>query len=209
MPYNATDPLRKQIETSVASSLWNLRPSEDSEAGSFVDCLLMHSPLSTLQQTLEAWQILETFVPDKIRSLGISNVDLVVLEHIHENSKVKPSVVQNRFYPSTGYDVDLRAFCRDNGIFYESFWTLTGNPRLLGCDDVAELASSVGVTPAIALYSLVMKLGIVVLNGTSSSHHMQEDLEGEEKVKLWAKLNQRQWEELVANFKRRIVCIHQ
>ncbi|KAF2494708.1 aldo-keto reductase-like protein [Lophium mytilinum] len=204
MPYNAADSLQKQIETSVASSLRNLRPSDDSEAGSYIDCLLMHSPLPTLTQTLDAWYVLEAFVPEKIQSLGISNVDLETLEHIHENSRVKLSVVQNRFYPATGHDVELRAFCKENDIIYESFWTLTGNPKLLGCNEVATIAKSAGVTTPIALYSLVMDLDIVVLNGTSSLQHMREDLEGVEAVKAWARSNQSEWEAVFKKFKSRI-----
>lgn len=204
MPYNATDPLKLQIQTSVASSLRNLRLSEDSEAGSYIDCLLMHSPLPTLKQTLEAWHILESYVPDKIHTLGISNVDLETLEEIQKNASVKPSVVQNRFYPATGHDVELRAFCKENDIVYESFWTLTGNPRLLRCDDAVKLASSAGVSPSIALYSLVMELGIVVLNGTTSSQHMRDDLEGVKAVKAWVASNQSEWEILSKSFKARI-----
>ncbi|KAF2802497.1 aldo-keto reductase-like protein [Mytilinidion resinicola] len=204
MPYNAADSLQKQIETSVASSLRKLRPLQDSEVGSYIDCVLMHSPLPTLTQTLEAWHVLEAFVPEKILSLGISNVDLETLEQIHKTSKVKPSVVQNRFYPATGHDVELRAFCAENDIIYESFWTLTGNLKLLGCNEIATIAESTGVPAPIALYSLVMNLGIVVLNGTSSLHHMREDREGVEVVKAWARSNPSEWEAVFKSFKGRI-----
>jgi hypothetical protein len=32
---------------------------------------------------------------------------------------VKPAVLQNRFYADSGYDVELRAFCRANGVVYQ------------------------------------------------------------------------------------------
>ncbi|KAI4656865.1 uncharacterized protein J4E78_006756 [Alternaria triticimaculans] len=138
MPYDPEAPLYTQMHTSVASSLRNLRYNE-SDDESYVDCLLLHSPLPTIDQTLQAWKLLESYVPDKIRSLGISNVSLPILQAIHENATIKPSVVQNRFYPQTRYDVPLRAFCREHDIMYQSFWTLTGNPSLIRSEPVTAL----------------------------------------------------------------------
>ena len=153
MPYNLGDGLKTQIHTSVSSSLHNLQHSEDQNANneSYIDCLLSHSPYPTSHAALEAWKILESYVPHKILRLGISNVSLGMLEDLYENSSVKPSVVQNRFYRSTGYDVELREFCIERGIMYRSFWTLTGNPRLLASKTVAKLADSAKVSDASAL----------------------------------------------------------
>ncbi|CAI6331960.1 unnamed protein product [Periconia digitata] len=204
MPYDASAPLEDQIHTSVASSLKNLRPSPSSEEDSYVDALLLHSPLPTVEQTLQAWSILESYVPGKIRSLGISNVTLPVLKSIYENSTVKPSVVQNRFYPQTRYDGLLRAFCSQHGITYQSFWTLTGNPRLLKSEPVVQLSNDVGVSNEAALYALVMDQGIVVLNGTTSVKHMEDDASGIRKVREWAQSNDREWSAIVEAFGRAI-----
>ncbi|KAF2641108.1 aldo-keto reductase-like protein [Massarina eburnea CBS 473.64] len=201
MPYDASAPLETQIRTSVASSLRNLRPLEDTEDSSYVDCLLLHSPLPTTEQTIEAWKILESYIPDKIRTLGISNVTLPILKAIYENSTIKPSVVQNRFYPQTRYDISLRAFCNQHDISYQSFWTLTGNPRLLKSDPVTRLVNAVGVSRSIALYALVMDQGIIVLNGTTSVEHMDEDFDGIRKIREWALGHAKEWQEVVGVFK--------
>jgi len=184
MPYDPESPLDTQIHTSVASSLKNLRYN-DADNASYVDCLLLHSPLPTINQTLQAWKLLESYVPHKIRSLGISNVSLPILQAIFENATVKPAVVQNRFYPQTRYDVPLRAFCREHGIMYQSFWTLTGNPSLLRSEPVAALAQAADIGLPVALYALVIDQGVVVLIGTTSSHHMRVDLEGVHRVRDW------------------------
>jgi diketogulonate reductase-like aldo/keto reductase len=193
MPYNPSAPLDVQIKTSVVSSLANLRPENEPDGGSYIDCMLLHSPLPTIEQTLEAWTLLESYVPRQIRTLGISNVTLPVLQAIYDNSKIKPSVVQNRFYPQTRYDVPIRNFCREHQIIYQSFWTLTGNPALLKSEPIAQLAQAVGVGLPVALYALVMSSGIEVLNGTTSQEHMREDLEGVVKVQDWAARNSRDW----------------
>jgi diketogulonate reductase-like aldo/keto reductase len=121
MPYDADAPLDTQIHLSIASSLHNLGPQTLFPEDEYVDCLLLHSPLPTVKETLQAWKVLETYVPETIRTLGISNVTLPVLEAIYDNATVKPAIVQNRFYERTGYDVSLRAYCKERGITYQSF----------------------------------------------------------------------------------------
>lgn len=202
MPYDQNAPLETQLRTSVASSLKNLRPTHDSEDGSQLDCLLLHSPLPTLEQTIDAWKLLETYVPHQIKALGISNVSLPILRELYKVSDVKPSIVQNRFYPQTRYDGPLRAFCKEHGITYQSFWTLTGNPALLESRPVTELAQTARVSIPTALYALVMDLGVEVLNGTTSAEHMQEDLHGVGKVRLWAISNLEGWIKLRTAFER-------
>lgn len=193
MPYDPNAPLEQQIRTSISSSLHNLRHLPDSSEGTYIDCLLLHSPLPTVEETLDAWSIMQTYVPTQIRTLGISNVDLPTLELIYQNSSVKPSIVQNRFYARTRWDVPLRAFCRDHDITYQSFWTLGANPELLQTRVVRALAEALEIDYPVALYALVMDLGIEVLNGTTSTEHMRQDLEGVAKVREWMMAHPKEW----------------
>ena len=204
MPYHPLDPLPTQIHTSLSSSFSNLRPESaaESQEKTYLDSLLLHSPLPTLDQTLLAWKTLEPYVPDRIRALGISNVSLPVLDVLYQNATIKPKFVQNRFYPSTAYDGPLRAYCREKGITYQSFWTLTGNPELLASKPVARLASEVGVGREVALYALVMDLGVVVLNGTTTAEHMAGDLDGIRKVREWKATHEKEWEHIGAGFEK-------
>lgn len=134
---------------------------------------------------------MESYVPHSIHSLGISNIDLQTLSALYDAVDIKPSVVQNRFYPSTRHDIPIRRFCTQHGIVYQSFWTLSGNPNLLrplraGNDDVREVAEEIRTTREVALYLLVMGLGDVsVLNGTTDQGHMRDDLAGLEKWREW------------------------
>ena len=153
-----------------------------------------------MEQTLQAWDVLESYVPDKIRTLGISNVTLPVLQAIYENSTIKPSVVQNRFYSKTMFDVPLRKFCKEHDITYQSFWTLTGNPTLLKSQPVRDLAQAAEVSPAMALYALVIDLGVVVLNGTTSVEHMREDLDGIRQIRDWVTSNSQSWAKISQDF---------
>ncbi|KAJ5649204.1 uncharacterized protein N7484_002927 [Penicillium longicatenatum] len=205
MPYDANASLTEQVHASIKSSLYNLRPSADpsSVGEAYIDTVVVHSPLRTIEQTIEVWEALETYVPHKIRNLGISNCPLPVLQALYTSPvvKVKPAVVQNRFYEDTLYDVPLRSFCRDNDIIYQSFWTLTANPELLRSEPVQKLAAYVGISPAAALYALVMGLGnITVLNGTKNETRMAEDLNSPKKVEEFTQNQPAQWQALLDGF---------
>lgn len=205
MPYDPTASVTEQVHASIKSSLHNLRPSEDPRSAddAYIDAVVIHSPLRTLDQTLEAWLALETYVPHRIRNLGISNCPLPVLDALctAPEAKVKPAVVQNRFHEDTLFDTELRMFCRENQIIYQSFWTLTANPDLVRSDPVQQLAFAAGISPAAALYTLVMGLGdIAVLNGTTNEGRMKEDLAAPLAVEGFMKTHPGQWQQLLKGF---------
>lgn len=202
-PYDIGAPLADKIRQSIESSL-KLFTFEDRDT--YFDSVVMHSPLQTIDETLVAWKTLETYTPHKIRNLGISNTTLDVLKALYEETTIKPSVVQNRFYDSTDFDVELRAFCREKGIVFQSFWTLSANQPLFQSDPVKEVSQKTGVSTASAYYSLVLGLeGITVLNGTTNEVHMKEDLEGLERVGLWAETEGAQdWDSSLTAFKKLI-----
>eukprot|EP00913_Durusdinium_trenchii_P010184 g9549.t1 len=126
VPYDTQAPLKKQVEQSIQKSLENLRTS-------YIDSLMMHSPMPTLEENLEVWGVFEQAVEaGHVRQLGISNCyDPRVFQMIYDAVRIKPKVLQNRFYADSGYDRELRAFCLENGVKYQTFWTLTANPHLL------------------------------------------------------------------------------
>lgn len=171
IPYDPRASLADQVAQSFDVSLANLRTH-------YVDSLVLHSPYPRGEQTFEAWRALEELVDrGSVRQLGISNCySLDVLRTLHGASRIKPAVVQNRFYAETGYDRELRAFCREQGIVYQSFWTLTANPRLLATYVVQSLAIAYGRTPEQILFRYLTQVDVVPLTGTTSESHMKEAL---------------------------------
>ncbi|EXJ76674.1 uncharacterized protein A1O5_01182 [Cladophialophora psammophila CBS 110553] len=209
MPYDPKSPLPEQVNASVISSLKNFNFAHvvegDDTAEPYIDTLVLHSPMPTISETLEVWQALEQYVPDKIRNLGISNCDLFTLMDIYERARIKPSVVQNRFYPSTKYDIGARQFCREKNIIYQSFWTLSANPNLVGSKEAGRLANQLGISPQSALYCLVLGLGnVTVLNGTKSAQHMQEDWRAVTVVKEFAQSHPEEWDKTMTGFRKLI-----
>jgi len=171
VPYDARAPLAEQVAQSLAASLRNLRTD-------YLDCVVLHSPLPHERDTLSVWRALEAAVErGDVRQLGISNCyDLQVFQRLCEQARLPPVVLQNRFYADTGYDKALRALCRSRGIAYQSFWTLTANPRLLAHAVITRLGAHYGRTPAQVLFRYLTQEGCVPLTGTQSLEHMQQDL---------------------------------
>jgi diketogulonate reductase-like aldo/keto reductase len=206
LPYSPEDPISRQVQESVKSSLQHLRSAGDhcdEFDGSYLDTLVLHSPMSTIAETMEVWETLEAFVPDKIRHLGISNCNLSTLKDVYERASIKPAVVQNRFYPTTKFDIGLREFCREKSIIYQSFWTLTANPRLVWSAEVGVLANQVGVSPQAALYCLVLGLGnTVILNGTKQYERMRTDLDAVEVIKKFSTEHPKEWKHILHEFQK-------
>ena len=172
VPYDSTRSLTEQVRQSLERSLENLRTT-------YIDSMLIHSPLDTLEDTMTAYHELEVLVQEKkVLYIGMSNLyDIEMLRQIYSNAVVKPSFIQNRFYRDSGYDVDIRKFCRNNGMHYQSFWTLSANPHILRSAGVRSISSRLGKTPEQVFFAFVRSQGIIFLTGTKDSKHMAEDLD--------------------------------
>lgn len=171
MPYDPHASLSRQVAESFENSLKNLGTD-------YLDGLILHSPLASERDSMEVWQAMEAiFDAGGARQLGISNCyRLAVLEGLYTRARIKPAVIQNRFYAATGYDREIRAYCARHRIFYQSFWTLTANPMILGHPLVERLSSTYRRTPAQLFFRYLSQVEIIPLTGTTSESHMREDL---------------------------------
>jgi diketogulonate reductase-like aldo/keto reductase len=172
IPYDPNAELGEQVAQSFQASLKNLKTS-------YLDCLILHSPLANHKQTMEAWQAMERlFHSGGAKQLGISNCyDLRQFELLYQDAEIKPAVIQNRFYAETGYDRAIRDFCREHRIIYQSFWTLTANPHILTDPVLQTLAMKYRCSAAPIFFRYLSQIGIIPLTGTTSERHMREDLD--------------------------------
>jgi diketogulonate reductase-like aldo/keto reductase len=172
IPYDKSAELSEQVYQSFEKSLNNLNTD-------YIDSLIMHSPMRTFEDTMIVWKIFEEFIKQgKVKQIGISNIySLPLLQKVWDNSKIKPSVIQNRFYAQTNHDTELRKFCNSNGIIYQSFWTLTGNPEIVNSKTINTIAKKRNASNEQIFFRFVMGLGIVPLTGTTNKVHMKQDLD--------------------------------
>ena len=127
---------------------------------------------------LKVWSAMEKIQrAGGARQLGISNCyDTNVIRSLYADANVKPAVLQNRFYQQTGYDADLRHWCHNHGVIYQSFWTLTANPHILSSNTIRIISQKYKKTQVQIFFRYLSQSGIVPLTGTSSDQHMREDL---------------------------------
>lgn len=184
------------------SSLINLNTGENEK--SYIDCVLLHSPLDTVKDTLAAWNALEEFVPHRIRHLGISNINQNNLDIIYDLVRIKPAVIQNRFHPRTHFDRDVRKLCLKKNMVYQAFGVLTANATLLRSAPVSTIATELAIEKEPALYCLVLGLdNVIVLNGTTDSQKMFADVGAIKKWSVWStEANSKQtWTNALVSFK--------
>ena len=171
VPYDKNAPIESQVAQSFETSKKNLKTQ-------YVDSLILHSPVAPHALLMKAWSAMETIQKaGGARQLGISNCyDTEIMRLLYADANVKPAVVQNRFYQETGYDADLRNWCSNHGVIYQSFWTLTANPHILGSNTVRSISQKYKKTEAQIFFRYLNQSCIVPLTGTCSEKHMREDL---------------------------------
>ena len=180
--------LEYQVHLSIRSSLHNLQTD-------YLDAVLIHNFRAKLQpyeETTQAWRVLETYVDrGVIRYLGIVSVhDKEFLTKLHQQSRIKPTIIQNRFHSNRGYDISLRPLFKELGMANQLFWILTGSAggKVRNNDVVKALAEKKGVSPQVLLYSFTMEIGGSPLIGSKTKTHMEEDVHALVNKKLkWEK----------------------
>ena len=173
LPYDPNAPVGTQVEQSFASSLEHLGVS-------YLDSYVLHGPSARSGLSggdWAAWRAIEALQEaGKTRLLGISNVTIEQLEELRTGSEVKPAVVQNRCFASTGWDADVRRFCCEHGMLYEGFSLLTANMGVLRHARTREIAVRAAKTTPQVIYRFALQVGMTVLTGTTSRQHMEEAL---------------------------------
>ena len=172
VPYDKKASLAEQVTQSFEVSKKNLKTT-------YIDSFLLHSPLFPFSHLLRVWHAMEEiYRRGEVLQLGISNCyDLRVLKRLYQEVDIKTSIVQNRFYSDSNYDKELRQWCQTHKITYQSFWSLTANPHILGSDCIMKLAIKYRKSEAQIFFAYLMSQDITPLSGTTSQEHMQQDLD--------------------------------
>jgi len=167
LPYDPKAPIRDQVAQSYASSLQHLRVDQ-------LDSYVLHGPSQREglgPDDREAWRAMEGVGAG---SLGISNVTAGQLRELLEFASVRPAYVQNRCYAQRGWDAEIRALCRAEGLTYQGFSLLTANRHVVA--RLGPLAAKYGVQPAQIVFRFAQQVGMLPLTGTTDPHHMAQDL---------------------------------
>jgi diketogulonate reductase-like aldo/keto reductase len=172
LPYDPAARLSVQVAQSMASSLEHLGTD-------YVDSYVLHGPSSGYGWTEADAEVWEAMIKERdagrTRLLGMSNVSLLHLEQMAAAHAEVPAFVQNRCFARTGWDREVRLFCRERNIIYQGFSLLTANVEVLTHPLVTGLAARAKVTPAQIVFAFA-RAGMLPLTGTSDAEHMKQDL---------------------------------
>lgn len=176
-PYDPQADLTTQVKQSFASSLTHLNTD-------YLDSYVLHGPYARRglsDADWEVWAALEAlYDAGKTKMIGISNVTADQLTLLCARAAHKPMVVQNRCYAALGWDQDVRAICRTQGIIYQGFSLLTANRELFADPEVRAMAAKYGMGLAQLVFRFAMQIGMLPLTGTTDPQHMQEDLRSDQ-----------------------------
>jgi len=174
-PFHDDDDLFTMVLKSLERSL-------DDLGVDIIDVYMLHGPIPKI---MTVWTALEIAVRvGKVRYLGICNVDEPTLCRLHKAAEIKPAFVQNRYKRDNGFDINVRKFCAENRIVYETFGVLgPRNSDLLQLAPVKLLAEQCGCSLEEALLQIVSTSGAVegleicILTGTTRLEQMRRDIE--------------------------------
>lgn len=174
LPYDPAAPIATQVEQSFASSLEHLGVEK-------IDSYLLHGPTQRIGLAPDdwaAWRAMEAIHDSgRVRWLGVSNVTLVQLQRLCQESRVRPRFVQNRCYAVRGWDRAVREFCAAGGLIYQGFSLLTANRDVTSRPEMARIAKRYGRTVSQIVFRFALDVGMLPLTGTTDADHMRADLE--------------------------------
>jgi len=173
LPYDPAASLSTQVAQSMASSLEHLGTD-------YVDSYVLHGPSDAYEWSEEDNQVWQAMTKERdagrTRLLGVSNVSLEHLQQMESAHLEVPAFVQNRCFARSGWDHEIRRFCRERNIVYQGFSLLTANPEALRHPMIAEIARRENATPAQLVFAFARAVGMLPLTGTSNPEHMRQDL---------------------------------
>lgn len=173
LPYDPHAGYSTQVRQSFDSSLAHLGVDR-------LDSYLLHGPRTRhgfSNADREVWQTMEQLQRSgRVTAIGISNVTADQLAVLCEIADIKPSFVQNRCFAQLGWDREVRAVCKREGIAYQGFSLLTANVAELSSREVRAVAAAHGATIPQIIFAFAIHVGMIALTGTTGRQHMQEDL---------------------------------
>ncbi|ANB11207.1 trifunctional aldehyde reductase/carbonyl reductase (NADPH)/glucose 1-dehydrogenase (NADP(+)) YPR1 [Sugiyamaella lignohabitans] len=155
----------------------------------YVDLLLIHWPVPQKAEGgetvvdkewshVKTWQLLQELPREKVRSIGVSNYDTVLLEELLNapSTKVLPSVNQVELHPYLPQD-KLRDYCQKKKIVLEAYCPLGSGAKLLENPLLKELAEKYEATPAQIALSWGISRGYVVLTKSSTPSRIESNIQ--------------------------------
>lgn len=140
----------------------------------YVDLYLIHWPVAG--HYLKTWEVMEKiYESGRARAVGVSNFMTHHLKDLMAHSDLIPAVNQVEFHPSL-VQTELRAFCKANGIQFES-WSPLKKGQIVDMQPITDLTKKYEKSHAQIVLRWNMQHGIVTIPKSSKPHRIKENME--------------------------------
>jgi 2,5-diketo-D-gluconate reductase A len=143
----------------------------------YVDLYLIHWPLPKVDKFLDSWKaMIELRDRGSIRSIGVSNFPVRLLQRLIDETGVAPAVNQVELHPYFP-QAELRAFHAQHGIVTESWSPLARKRDVASESIVQEVAAAHSVTPMQAVLRWHIQLGALPIPKSGTPARQQENFD--------------------------------
>ncbi|MEK3890502.1 aldo/keto reductase [Bacillus sp. FSL K6-3431] len=137
----------------------------------YLDLYLVHWPVPGTY--IDTWRALERLYKDgKVRAIGVSNFHAHHLNSLKE-SEIKPMVNQVEFHPLLS-QIELRSYCKENGIQIES-WSPLMQGKILDNELLVDIGKIYEKTPAQVILRWNIQCGVVTIPKSVKEHRIIEN----------------------------------
>src|SRR5947207_6804287 len=150
-------------QLSLLRSLVNLQTT-------YIDAFLINAPEITLTPMLSLLNLLQKAKEQgKIRYSGLCNVATVdILRHLNNTIPGAIQIVQNPLHSPWDPEYKILQYCRENGIQYNTFHTLTRSDRILQDDVMQFIAAEKERSPQLIFLQFCVQSDITPADGARS-----------------------------------------
>jgi len=143
-----------------------------------VEWMHCHTAVDPEANWIESWHALEkAYAEGRVNSIGVSNFDLKLLQHLEEVGTVRPHAVQN-FAKIGEMDMDVRRWCLMNNAAYQPYASQRVMSSIPQAAQVVlqRVAASHNVTVQVASLRFFLQTGAAVIPRSGNEVHLKENL---------------------------------
>ena len=155
-------------QLSLFRSLENLKTT-------YVDAFLINAPDLTVTPMTNLLSVLQHAKSQRLaRYTGLCNVPTIgVLRYLHRAAPGVIQIVQNPLHSPWDPEYEIHQYCRDNGIQYNAFHTLTTSDRIIKESKITAIAKERYIPPALVFLQFCVQSDIAPLVGARSEKNLR------------------------------------
>lgn len=176
VPFPPPYPVYEGNDVNSACQLSLLRSLENLQT-SYIDAFLINSPEVTLHPMLSLLNVVQQMkTQGYVRYSGLCNIATVdILRQLHQTVPDAVQIVQNPLHSPWDPEYKIPQYCRENGIQYNTFYTLTSSDRIIQDNGIRLIAAQMKTTPETVFLQFCVQSDITPLVGSRSKKNLLAD----------------------------------